>query len=574
MEKGTDQDKEQVKTPFWIHNFKILFECDGGIGNLNFVPMFNMSLEEQLNAMTRLIFVIFIILLVTCRPIWSIIFLVICITIINILYYIQNRKMSVVEHYIKPYTNSKTPLQIKRPSTAKIEYHIDTHRLPSSTLSEMVSNNVPPKDQCLYAKRHPNAFRFCDEWKKLEFNDNFRSSNQALVGPPNPRTKVAPIVASPCVDLSFWRNNDLVTFPWINKETNVDLYQSGFVSSTCCGNTQNDYLIPAKTPTSQNMYVKDPELRALSSDEIENSQQSEEGYEESPTDIKEGFCGGCSTSGYKQPSSAIQYGEEIDKIKDRRPPHSQSSRENSATPPLRENEVPGLVNMQCGYNPSQLDVNLPTNLATGNCEQMPQMANFNNNVFTQTIQPGVYTKSDIIEPINSNIGISFTQQLPPVTCEMTKNGGNLYTAHDPNLVDVKTPNDNFEVSEAVTNANIYDPRHSGYGTSYRAYTEEVTGQTRFAYDDVNAIRMPNYITRSNIDFEPYADSYGPMKESNGNEFNSKIRALAQDSWLRNSLQFRNDIQERAMRKVNANAWQQRVAPIHTSTSAGQTNLCK
>ena len=65
-----------------------------------------------------------------------------------------------------------------------------------------------------------------------------------------------------------------------------------------------------------------------------------------------------------------------------------------------------------------------------------------------------------------------------------------------------------------------------------------------------------------------------MKESNGNEFNSKIRALAQDSWLRNSLQFRNDIQERAMRKVNANAWQQRVAPIHTSTSAGQTNLCK
>ena len=71
--------------------------------------------------------------------------------------------MSVVEHYIKPYTNSKTPLQIKRPSTAKIEYHIDTHRLPSSTLSEMVSNNVPPKDQCLYAKRHPNAFRFCDD---------------------------------------------------------------------------------------------------------------------------------------------------------------------------------------------------------------------------------------------------------------------------------------------------------------------------------------------------------------------------------------------------------------------------
>ena len=86
--------------------------------------------------------------------------------------------------------------------------------------------------------------------------------------------------------------------------------------------------------------------------------------------------------------------------------------------------------------------------------------------------------------------------------------------------------------------------------------------------------MPNYITRSNIDFEPFADTYGPMKNSDGNEFNSKIRALAEDSWLRNSLKFRNEIQERAMRKINANAWQQRVAPIRTSTSAGQMNMCR
>ena len=36
------------------------------------------------------------------------------------------------------------------------------------------------------------------------------------------------------------------------------------------------------------------------------------------------------------------------------------------------------------------------------------------------------------------------------------------------------------------------------------------GQTKFYYDDVDAIRMPNYITRSNIDHQPFADRYGPL----------------------------------------------------------------
>lgn len=561
-----------MKTPFWIHDLKVIFQCDGGVTNLHFIPLSDMTIEEQLNAITRLIFIVFVIFLVTCSPMCSIIFLLICISIINIIYYIVNRRMPVVEHY----TNTQTPLTIKRPSTARIEYHIDTHKLPpSSTLKQMITDTPPPQDACLYEKRQPHTFRFCDDWRKLEFNNNFKSSNQALVGPPNPRTKVAPIVAAPCMDLSFWKNNDLVTFPWINNETNVDLYQSGFVSSTCCGNTENEYLVPEnqRLASNSNKYVKVPDLKPLTdlgeTDEslgeyIDQYEEYQDDEEENQSNIKEEYCGGCSTTSSQNgpvrnhKHSSVKYGEEIDS-------------RNDGTGPT---EVSGLVNMQCGYNPYQLEVNLPTNLATGSCEKTPEMANFNNNVFTQTIQPGVYTKSDIIEPINSNIGISYTQQFPPVTCEMTKNGGSLYTSHDPNLVDIKVPDDSFEVSQATTNANIYDPRHSGYGTSYRSYTEEVTGQTRFAYDDINAIRMPNYITRSNIDFEPFADTYGPMKNSDGNEFNSKIRALAEDSWLRNSLKFRNEIQERAMRKINANAWQQRVAPIRTSTSAGQMNMCR
>ena len=75
--------------------------------------------------------------------------------------------------------------------------------------------------------------------------------------------------------------------------------------------------------------------------------------------------------------------------------------------------------------------------------------------------------------------------------------------------------------------------------------------------------MPNYITRSKIDHLPYADKYGPMEEDSefGNKHTSNIRTLAQDSWLRNSLQFRNDLTERLMRKKNSEAWQRRQSPL-------------
>ena len=126
----------------------------------------------------------------------------------------------------------------------------------------------------------------------------------------------------------------------------------------------------------------------------------------------------------------------------------------------------------------------------------------------------------------------------------------------------------MEVIDAVNNSNIYDPRFTGYGPNYRAYVEKETGQPRFYYDDINAIRQPNYIVRSNIDFERYADSYGPMQpgEAAGNIYTPNIRRLANDSFMRNTLKYRTDLQERLMRKRNAEVYQRRLAPKHTMGS--------
>ena len=117
----------------------------------------------------------------------------------------------------------------------------------------------------------------------------------------------------------------------------------------------------------------------------------------------------------------------------------------------------------------------------------------------------------------------------------------------------------------MSETDIYDPRFNGYGTSYRAYEDEFIGQTRFYYDDINAVRMPNYITRSNIDNLPFADKYGPIPEghSNGNSNTCNMRKLANNGFLNSALQHRADISQKLMRKRNNELSQRRQAPIRT-----------
>jgi hypothetical protein len=94
------------------------------------------------------------------------------------------------------------------------------------------------------------------------------------------------------------------------------------------------------------------------------------------------------------------------------------------------------------------------------------------------------------------------------------------------------------------------------------------------YDDIDAIIQPNYITRSNIDFEKYADSYGPKRNRGGNESTAKMREMVENSWVDNSLNFREDMQMRLLRKFNTRNIQRRMAPMRTSNASSYVNRCK
>lgn len=215
------------------------------------------------------------------------------------------------------------------------------------------------------------------------------------------------------------------------------------------------------------------------------------------------------------------------------------------------------VNASQGYDPKQLiDSKFPANLPQGSYARNKEFTDYNTNMFTQTVQPGVYYKDNVIEPVNANIGISFQQQFLPRTYSQSNTGLEIVD-HDPNFA--PPPDTIIEPVEEPNIYNVYDPRTHGYGTSYRNYVDNVTGQARFPYDDINAIKMPNYVVRSKIDTHNFGDTYGPIQNRGINL--DDIRDKAQTAFLEDSLSFRNDMMTRLMRKRNAELWQLRQSPL-------------
>jgi hypothetical protein len=518
---------------FWLENL-------GDIFSFQIVPIDTMSLAEQLNAITRLIIIIFIILfLLEFR--YNAQFFLISILLIIFVFYIQKKTIQQTRSMQSIQKCQKIREQFSSP---RVEYFTPLkdgktwlYSGPSSNVS--VYNQGKQIDSSPWVCQQDAKILvdtgkprpFCNDAVSIDPPSSFAVHlNQNLVGQANPKTFYNPVVKPLSHDLTYWRDNNLITHSAINAESpQQDMYMSGYAESTCCGYLGQEASL---NPDQKNKAQL-----------VENFRQQIVSPFPSEDVVRENFHSNCDQIISPKPTE--------DKL-------IFSSEENFEQRKPRPN-LPGEVNTICGYNPSQAEVELPTNLAAGNCEQDPVFKQYNKNLFTQIITPGMFSKNEVIEPINSNIGISFQQQFEPITCNRDEKGIQ-YTQHDPRIFEpvlLQSENDN-----SATNDNVYDPRFYGYGTSYRSYIDSVTGQPRFFYDDVNAVRMPNYLTRSKIDFLPFADSYGSVQDKSefGNIHNPHIRPLVQDSWLRDSLQFREDLSERRMRKINSEAWQKRKYP--------------
>jgi len=391
------------------------------------------------------------------------------------------------------------------------------------------------------------------------------TTNQQLVGPANPKTCVSPLVVPPSYAFDYW-SDDYKVPAHINDESNFDLYASGYVGTSKCGQTRGLITVPpvqmSKPSGSCGNSNSGSGRRPNVSDAVHCG--SGPGKSRSLGSVRENYMG-------KQAIVTAKGGGEVS---------SQPMRYD--IPSARVNVISS-EDMHCGdnvtplnssgdvvccntpFNPQQMIQNhLPTNFPTGPCSRESQYDTYNQQMFTQILEPNArYARQEVIEPSNANLGISFQQQFQPVTCQEDQ-GGVTYITHDPRIQPPPLNSKPTPRAPQPSLANTYDPRSFGYGTSYRSYNDTMTGQPRFFYDDVDAIRRPNYLTRSKIDHADWAESYGTIRQEqiDGPIPSQTAHAMADQQFLQDSLGHRGELQERYMRKYNNQiGWQRRQAPI-------------
>jgi uncharacterized protein YbaP (TraB family) len=98
----------------------------------------------------------------------------------------------------------------------------------------------------------------------------------------------------------------------------------------------------------------------------------------------------------------------------------------------------------------------------------------------------------------------------------------------------------------------------------------MTGQPRFYYDDVIAVRKSNFITRNKIDHIPNANQGGVMKpDQDIFKTMADIRKTANDNFADSMITQRVELQQRLIRKRNSDWAQRKLAPIYGSGGGGR-----
>lgn len=539
------------KNKFWTEDIKCLFT------DFNLLPNNKQNLATRFNNITKLIFLIGIVLMLFIGVKNGLIFLLLGLVVVMCSYYSNSQNFEIKENFA--FNNNTSTNKTMSPRTQISS--LPPQRGSLKQIFENVTNdiNFPPR-----------SGQFAEKPYILPMNQTQYSLNQKLtqgktylnpaVCQPNtnqdigrydmkpkvnPNTLKAPVVVPPIYDLSAWRANDFVNYARINDERIQDKYQSGYFVQKYCPETPSG----KRCSNSANEYYPDLDTSPKILGERDCDPRIIENYADTP-DAYDDF----------RISSPI--------IKPNPTPYPNHFSEGVT---LIENDdylQPGDVLTVAGYNPSNLKYDLPSNAAFGACEKNPRMTDYNQSIYTQTLQPGYLSRSQIIEPISSNIGISFDQQFVPTTLDKEGNDW-VYNEHDPRVF---KPTKKGTYKKDVSPENVYDPRFTGYGTSYRGYTDKLTGQPRFYYDDVNAIRRPNYLTRNKLDTFNFGEHYGPMKPENMiyDDANCNVREKAQQQFLDDSISFRTGLQESLMRKRNNEMWQLRKFP---QSRAGNSRRC-
>jgi hypothetical protein len=529
-----------TKNDFWYYNFNNL------VNSNNIIPVHSMDSNEQLNSLSRFV-ILTTLFLIPFSIQLSIVFFICSVFFVLLVFNITppSENKHLIENFelkkdLKHKYNNRN-----NKNNMTVKYSGDQNKKLNVQYSDNTKfneyNYITPMSQQKCVETASCA-KIPSIYSQIDPNENFYSVNQALAGPPSKRTLIAPVSVAPISD-ETWRANNLATRSQINTETNVDESRSGYLISEetmACGDSCGQVCCDG---------VDKVNCRLIESQLLPRRVKT----------VSENI-GKTLIENFELPNKTDTLKPEVYNY-----PYEKQNKPTSYE--VSDAHYSGQVLMSDGYHPEQIfENNLPSNLSVGKCAKNQVFNEYNKNIFTSNLQPDVYTRNQIIEPISSNIGISFTQQFEPISVQKDKNGVT-FIGHDPNVREFpKQEDQDLLPYDRLTHiSDIYDPRFTGYGTGYRSYIEPVTGQPRFYYDDVDAHKRPSYISRSNVDFIPSSLSTQAIPSMDYfKEQNKYSRSIADKQFLDDGIGFRTELQERLMRKSNAIMEQKRRFPKHTN----------
>lgn len=219
--------------------------------------------------------------------------------------------------------------------------------------------------------------------------------------------------------------------------------------------------------------------------------------------------------------------------------------------------IPALAFLEPESNP------IPTSLATSNCQRSKHFDNYNKQIYHTSIQP--LKEEDKYVPLNS-IGPQFENGF-------TKNEqGCGFFGSNPLLIDaargMKVPLDRPNlISSPELNpceSDIYHEKYNNYGQNYKNYNDMNTGNIQYyTYQtDSPTYNSPNFVTPAEVTHVLFQDPNGVIRpEYNRNSHKQYsfdwCKGDSCDSFTHDTLEFRQELMEKQMRKQNESKYESR-----------------
>ena len=553
-----NQQSTLKKPKVWMDDLCAIFDKP------EIIPIGTMTKNEKINAITRLVLVIFVIMSIVKYP-YSVTFLALALIIILILYFINTKEY---------YSSMDHPTQYRNPLIAQNSQAIKKMALQPIITPRAHDREVWSHPSYRHSAVNYNHARYdlSEQYEPVEQKEEYKDFDLRLSSYTNfTLDKYGEVCNAPLQPKTNHPSVNTSTDTISGKRNSISDMSRNYYAPppSSNGSTPIEEVTPIEEePSIERFALRRPPNPALNKFSSVNNKYQQR-RPPNPA-LREGF------APRRPPNPALRegFGNVV--------PSNKIIREN-------ENSNYAVIPEESEDNdfvPNQ-DLLIPKTITS--IYGPGAVSNEEKIKYLTQIQPDSYSYSDVTYPINSNLGITYTPENPPRVLDQVATPYGTYPLYhriDPQLIrDGNIPPERqeelprrtawsakysmFDAAPGTVNfEDIYDPRFNGYGDEYRSYGDVNLGQVQYYYSDLDAYRYPNFGIRSKVDYIDYIDPMGRVLPEYDRQVGlNDIKQTVHDQYTADALYFREGLQERLMKKRNRELWQLRAAPIRKDAHA-------